>query len=131
MRRILFVSLMLVPSLFPAAAVASTPNDDSSVPTQVRRVSTGVTDPVLRKTAEVELPPFGDFDQPASKGAEFVLDLSVDQYGKPRDIKIVDSANPELDQYVIDAVREFRWLPATLDARAIPSDLTLKVKLQY
>jgi protein TonB len=131
MRRILAASLLLIPSLFPAAAVASTPNADSSVPTRVRPISTGVTDPILLKTAEVELPPAGRFDQPTLNDAEFVVELNVDRFGKPQDIQIVDSANPELDQRVIDAVRQFRWRPAMLDTQAIPLDLTLKVKVQF
>jgi hypothetical protein len=122
---------MLVSSLFPAAAVASSSKSDSSVPTQVRRVSTGVTNPVLLKTAEVALPPAAVIGQSTPRNADFVVALSVDKYGKPQDIKIVDSANPDLDQRVIDAVHGFRWHPATLDARAVPSDLTLNLNLKY
>ncbi len=130
MRRILVAGLLFVPSIFPTAAVASQPNDDSSVPTQVRPISTGVSLPLILKTADVVLPPAGPLDQINPKDAEFVLDLNVDTNGKPRDIKIVDSANPDLDWRVIDAVRQFRWHPATLDKRAIPFELTLKVEVQ-
>jgi TonB family protein len=129
MRRILIASLLLVPSLFPAAAVATQPKDDSSALTQVRRISSGVTSPLIVNTANVSFPP-DTFDRVLPKETQVVLQLNIDEKGRAQDIQVVKSANPAVDERVIAAVRQFRWRPATLDKQAIPIDVTLKVVVQ-
>lgn len=129
MRRILVASLLLVPSLFPAAAVAAQPKDDFSATAPARRISSGVTYPLILNTVSVSYPA-DKFDRVIPKEAKVVLEVSVDERGKAKDIQIVKSANPALDERVIDAVRQFRWRPATLDKQAIPIDVTLKVVVQ-
>jgi len=56
-----------------------------------------------------------------------VLELNLDEQGKPEDIQVVKSVNPTLDADVVDAVRQFRWRPAKLDHQPVATDLTLKV----
>jgi hypothetical protein len=36
-----------------------------------------------------------------------------------------------VDERVVEAVRQFRWRPASLDKQAIPVELTLKVEVQH
>jgi TonB family protein len=59
-----------------------------------------------------------------------VLQLNLDQQGKPADIQVVKSINPTLDADVVDAVRQFRWTPATLNKLPVSTDLTLNVVVQ-
>ena len=126
MRRIVLASLLLLSSLFPAAVNASQPADDSSNPTPVPRVSTGVTEPVLLDSANVHLTPdmFARFIQ---NEATVVLSLNVDEKGKPQDVQIVKPANRMLDERVLEAVRQFHFKPASLDGEPVPADLTLNV----
>jgi TonB family protein len=126
MRRILLASLLLLSSLFPAAVNASQPADDSSNPTPVPRVSTGVTEPVLLNAAHVHLTP-NMFDLLNPSEETVVLSLNVDEKGKPQDVQIVKPANKILDERVLEAVRQFHFKPASLDGESVPADLTLNV----
>jgi TonB family protein len=117
---------MLLPSLFPAAVLASQPADDSSTSTQAPRVSTGVTSPKILGASNVHLTP-NTFDQLIPNDATVVLSLNVDEKGKAQDVQIVKSVNKMLDERVVDAVRQFRFSPAKLDDQAVPVDLTLNV----
>lgn len=125
MRRTLIASLMLLPSLFPAAVNASQPADDSSTITPVPRVSTGVTEPVLLDAANIHLA--NSIDQFIPDNATFVLSLNVDENGKARDVQVVRSVDKMLDERVIEAVRRFHFKPAELDDQPVPVDLTLNV----
>lgn len=126
MRRILAASLLLSPLFLPAAAIASQPvKDDASASTQLRPTSTGVTAPNLVHTTDIIVSP--DFAATLRDDLKVVLELNVDELGKPADIQVINSNNPTLDANVIDAVRQFRWRPATLDKQPIPIDLTLNV----
>ena len=55
---------------------------------------------------------------------------NVDQKGKAAGIQVVKSINPTLDANVVNAVREFRWNPATLNSQPVATNLTLNVVVQ-
>jgi TonB family protein len=129
MRHILAASLLLSPLFLSAAAVASSPATDASAPTQALRISTGVIPARLLHSASITLPPIATVTTP--NDAQVVLQLKVDEQGKAQDVQIVRSVNPMLDERVLEAVREFRWRPASLDKQAIPIEMTLKVEVQY
>jgi TonB family protein len=128
MRRILATCILLSPMLFTAAASASQPKDDASASTSVRPISTGVTAPRILHTTDVVLTP--EQIEMIPNDAEVVLNVNVSKNGTPDDIQVVKSPNPLIDQRVVEAVRQFRWSPATLDNQDIPLDLTLKVMVQ-
>ena len=130
MRRILVTSLMLVPMLLPAAAVASQSANESSAPTPARRLSTGVTLPKIVYTTDVSMPS-DSFDQITPTEAKVVLSLNVDAQGKAQNVQVVNSVNAKLDEHVIDAVRQFRWRPGTLDNQPVPVDLNLIVYVRH
>lgn len=129
MRRILAASLLLVPSLFPAAALASQTVNDASASAQVRPLSTGVTSPRIIRTVNVIATP--ELIQALPSDTEVVLKLNVDEQGMAQNVEVVKSVNKKLDDRVVAAVREFRWRPATLDKQAIPVDLTLNVNVKH
>jgi TonB family protein len=126
MRRILVSSLLLLPSLFPAAALASHPADDSSISTPAPRISTGVTGPSILDASKVHLSS-NSFDLFTPNEATVVLSLNVDEKGKARGVQVVKSANKVLDEQVKNAVRQIQFSPAKLDDQPIPMDLTLNV----
>jgi len=125
MRRILVASLLLLPSLFPAAASASKPADDSSS-TPSLRVSSGVTNPVLLNAGDVHIAA-NVRDRIIPNEATVVLSLNVDENGRPQDVQIVKSVNKMLDERVMEAVRQFHFNPARLNDQPVPVDLTLNV----
>lgn len=126
MRRILVASLIFSPLFIPAAAIASSPASDASIPTQARPVSTGVTPAHVIRSTDIEI----SADTRVPNEAEVGLQLRVDEKGLPADVQVVKSVNPELDARVVEAVRQFRFRPATLDHQAIPIDMTLNILVQ-
>ena len=129
MRRNIIASLLLSPVLFTAAAIASPPVNAASASTQVRPLSTGVTDPQIIHSTDIALSPRAAETIPYN--AEVVVNVKVDSTGKAQDVEVIKSVNPDLDASVVEAVRQFRWRPATLDNQAIPMDLTLNVVVQH
>jgi len=126
MRRILIVSLLLVPMLFTAPAVASQPGTDTAAPTQDLRVSTGVIAPTVIYSTTID--PLPD-SQVAPAGSKVVLSMKVDEQGRPNDIQVIKPVSPFLDQRVVDAVSKFRFQPAMLDQKAISVDMNLTVEV--
>jgi TonB family protein len=124
MRHILATSLLLLPSLFPAAALATQPADDSSIQTPAPRISTGVTGPSILNASKVHLSS-NVFDRLTPNEATVVLTLNVDEKGKAQDVQVVKSVNKMLDERVISAVRQIQFSPAKLDDQPIPMDMTL------
>ena len=60
-----------------------------------------------------------------------VLGLVVDSKGIPTNIHIVRSLNPELDRAAIDAVRQYRFLPAIAVATGRPMAASIDVQVAY
>lgn len=129
MKHIVAASILLSSLALPAAAVASQPvNDDSSAPTPARPVSSGFTAPHIIRSADIMVSP--EFAATLHGDSTVVLQLNLDEQGKPADIQVIKSLNPSLDATVVDAVRKFRWSPAVLNKQAVATDLTLSVVVQ-
>jgi len=128
MRRILATSLLL-PSLFlPAVAKASSPVDDASAPTPKVRVSTGVIAPEIIDPVNLTLP--ATFSQiPVPGDAAVGLTLTVDENGRPENIRVVKSLNTAWDARVVDAISQARFKPGTVDMQPTPIDLNLTVNI--
>src|SRR5208283_3226291 len=128
MRRILATSLLLPSLLLPAAVKASTPVDDASASTPDVRVSTGVTAPELLGADHLTIPMDGA-ERLIPAGAQVGLTLTVDENGRPENVKVVKSVNALWDTRVVDAISLSRFKPATVDDEATPIDLNLTVNI--
>lgn len=127
MRRVLFTVLLSSLSLT-AAAFPVTQLNDASASTS-RPLSTGVTSPRLVSRTSIRIPA----DKlPATAGSftNVVLKLDLDETGTPTNIHVLHPVNPEVDALVVDGVRQFRWSPAVLDNKPVPTELTLTVQVQ-
>jgi TonB family protein len=127
MRHILVSGILLSPLFLTAAAVASTPATDSSASTPAPIVSTGVVPAKVVYSPSVTIPT--NLQIPID--AEVVLQLTVGEDGKARDIQVIKSISPLMDAPVLDAVGKFRFSPATLDNAAIPMGMSLTVVVQH
>ena len=127
MRRIIAAGILLSPLFLTATAIASTPASDADALTTARPVSTGVVPAQVLYAASVEVP----FTASIPNDAEVVLQLNVGEDGQARDIEVVRSASTSLNAPVIEAVRKFRFRPATLDKQAIEVPLNLTVTVQH
>ncbi|MGC2399834.1 MAG: TonB family protein [Acidobacteriaceae bacterium] len=92
---------------------------------QMKRVSTGVVPPKLIYTVDVQA------DESTSKflanDTRVVVGMVVDKSGKPEDLKIIKSANPNVDARVLDAVSQYRFAPGTVSSQPVASPLNLEV----
>ena len=127
MRRIIAAGILFSPLFITATAIASTPASDADALTTARPVSTGVVPAQVLYAASVEVP----FTASIPNDAEVVLQLNVGEDGQARDIQVVKSDSTKLNAPVIDAVRKFRFRPATLDKQAIEVPLNLTVVVQH
>jgi TonB family protein len=128
MRSILVATLLLSPMLYTASAVASQPKTDANGAAPERRISTGVIEPEVVGSSSIHIPPSALLRNDASS-AEVVLALRVDEKGNAENIRVVKSANPDLDARVIEGVRQSRFRPAKLDNQAIPLDVNMIVQV--
>jgi TonB family protein len=126
MRRIIAAGILFSPLFLTATAIASTPASDADASTPARPVSTGVIPAQVVYAPAVEIPPSATLPN----DAEFVLQLNVGEDGQARDIQVVKSASMSLSAPVVDAVRKFRFRPATLDNQAVDIPMTLTVLVQ-
>ncbi len=127
MRRILATSTLLSSLILPAAAFASTPVDDATAPTPIR-VSSGVTQPVLVHSAYLDIPEGYSIDAiPAD--AQVGLSVTIDEKGQPQNIEVTRSFSPLWDARVIEAVRQFKFKPATVDSQPVPVDMNLTINI--
>jgi|SRR5271168_3078297 len=128
MRSILAASLLLSPMLYAASAVASQPKTDTSAP-QERRVSTGITAPVILDSTNLHIPASA-LDRTIPSESTLVLALNVDEKGNPQNVHVVHSGSPDLDARVVAAVRQSHFRPARLDNQAVATDVNLVVTVQ-
>ena len=126
MRRIIAASILLSPLFLTATAIASTPASDADALTTSRPVSTGVVPARIVYAPGVELP----LTALIPNDSEVVLKLNVGEDGQARDIEVVKSGSTGLNAPVIEAVRKFRFRPATLDKQPIEVPMNLTVTVQ-
>jgi TonB family protein len=109
-----------------ASAEAST---DVSTTGHARRTSTGVTwpklisEPALILSAE-------DFPTHDLAAQHMVVSLRVDENGAPQNVHLVKSVNQTVNERVLAAVRQYRFVPGTLDDQNVPIDLNLIINFE-
>ena len=129
MKRIFVATILLSSLALPAVAIASQPvKDDGAASTPAVSASAGFTAPQLLRSTDIQVS--SDVAAAIHGASTVVLELNVDQKGKAAGIQVVKSINPTLDANVVNAVREFRWNPATLNSQPVATNLTLNVVVQ-
>lgn len=91
------------------------------------RISTGVVAPKLVHSVNISVDAAGA--RLTAADLKVVVDMTVDETGKPTDLKIAQSADQTLDQNVLAAVSQFRYLPGTLNGEptAVPVHLQVTI----
>jgi TonB family protein len=129
MRLTFAASLLLSPALFTAAAVASQPKADVPATTQVIHIGNSVLSPATLNSNNFHISG-NSLDQTGTVGAKVVLSMNIDEKGNASNVRVVQSASPELDARVVSAVRQAYFHPARLDNRAVPVAIDLVVVVQ-
>jgi len=152
MRKVILAALALSPTLLHAQANSPTQPQSSPAPiiqsqlnqpTELAtgsdvnntatltdaRVSTGVIGPKLIHSVRVSTE--GDLTASLSNFERVaIVDMVVDEDGKPSDLKVAKSLGANVDKNVLAAVSQFRFKPGTLDNQptAVPVELELIVR---
>jgi TonB family protein len=146
MRKVIVAALALSPLLLHAQANSPAQPQSTSLPTLQSKlvrpaefdkstttasaahlaVSTGVVPPKLIYTiaiasdAEINWKTTG-IDRTV------VVGMTVDEHGKPTDLKIVRSAGETMDKNVLAAVSQYRFKPGTLDHKPATVPVNLEI----
>jgi len=126
MRRALLTTLLSSFALTAAAAPATQPVD--AAPTS-RAVSSGVTAPRLVYTPHISVPA-DELPLTMIAPSKVILEVNLDETGSTREIRVLHSISQSVDERIIEGVRQFRWTPAVLNNKTVPSELTLNVEVQ-
>jgi TonB family protein len=111
----------------PAALAGIKSADHSASPTVVR-VSSGVTKPVLVHTVDVNREQI--LQSAGSEDRVVRVAMTVDAYGKPTDLKVIQSTDKFTDQAILTAASQYRYKPATLNGSAVPMEMTVNFKIE-
>jgi TonB family protein len=114
-------SAIAIPSTQPTA-------DGGSIPS-ARRVSTGVVWPKLISEPTVRVAAT-DFPTSDLAAQHMVVSFRVDEKGLPQNVHLLKSVNQAIDERVLDAVRQYRFVPGTLDDQNVAVDVNLVVNFE-
>ena len=93
-------------------------------PDAPRKVGGDVLPPVLLKSVEPKYPrnQFGK-----AESGKVIVKIIVDRKGRPREPLIVRSGGDDLDKSAVEAVRHYRFKPATDKGQPVPVQINIEV----
>jgi TonB family protein len=94
-----------------------------------RRISTGVTWPKLISEPNVSISS-ADFPTHDLTAQHLVVSFRVDEKGEPQNVHLLKSVNQAVDGRILAAVRQYRFIPGTLDDQNVPVDVNLIVNFE-
>ena len=96
-----------------------------AVPLAVVRAETKTEPPVPVRTVAPEYP--SEMRREGINGVVMVK-CTIDEQGNVADTNVVKSSNAEFDRYAIDALKKWKFKPASEDGKAITISVTIPVK---
>jgi TonB family protein len=113
----------------PVAAINAAASAAPAASAPAIRVSTGVVGPKL--VHSVDLTSDGALhNHLTSNEVTVVVDMTVDENGKPENLVIGQSAGDVVDKAVLAAVSQYRFKPGTLDGQVTALPVALKVIIE-
>jgi TonB family protein len=104
------------------------PNPRSVAPDRLHKVGGSVSSPVPLSTPEAE---YSDEGRRKNINGKCLVSLFVDSYGLPRDLMLMRSLEPTMDQKALEAVNRYRFKPALRDGlEPVPVMITIEVNFQ-
>jgi TonB family protein len=111
----------------PATNPTEVQSDAGSAPDKLMHIGGGVQRPIVIQT----VPPVYSPEARAAKfSGEVLLYLWVDKNGNPLHIRVVKGVGMGLDENAVEAVRKYKFKPATLNGEPVVVDLYIKVNFQ-
>jgi TonB family protein len=127
MRKAIVAALVLSPLMVHRAASAE---DRATAKPGTVRISTGVVAPKIVHTVSVQSD-LTSVKQLASNDTKVVVDMIVDESGKPTALKVSESPDKSIDQSVLAAVSQFRFQAGTVSGQATAFPVKLVVDIQH
>ena len=93
----------------------------------VYHVGGGVKAPVVLYSVD---PEYSEEARKAKFAGNVMVDLIVDEQGRPTHVRVVRGAGLGLDERAVEAVRQYRFKPATKDGRPVKVDMDIEVNFQ-
>ena len=92
-----------------------------------RRIGGGVSAPVLIYSVE---PEFSEEARKAKVAGNVLVNLWVDQSGKPSHVRVLRGVGMGLDEKAMEAVRQYRFKPAMENGKPVLVELNVEVNFQ-
>jgi TonB family protein len=108
-------------------AFAAVHSAGAAAPAPVR-ISTGVTPPQLIYSVNVDRSHI--LDVTSGQPRAVTIDMTVDESGKPSNIKVIKSTDKFTDGGIVSAVDHYRYKPATLNGTAVPMSVRINFTIQ-
>ena len=105
---------------------SSQPVTDATPNAKPQRISTGVVWPKLISEPNFQIST-SDFMGANPVTEKVIVSYTVDETGKPQNVHLTQSVNQVVDERVMNAVRQYRYLPATLNNQKVAVDVSLQV----
>jgi TonB family protein len=123
-RHRLLVTVVTLVACFVQPAFLLCQNDSSNTSSETEKVYHVGDDAVKppRVIHQVD-PSYDEASRKAKLNGHVVLTFIVQPDGKPRDIRVVKSLSPGLDQKSIEAVSKWKFTPATKDGKPIAIEI--------
>lgn len=93
----------------------------------VYRIGGGVRAPVV--IAQVD-PEFSEEARKQKFSGNVLVDLIVDEHGDPTHVRVARGVGLGLDEKAVEAVRQYRFKPATKDGRPVKVELSIEVRFE-
>jgi protein TonB len=103
------------------------PGSGGNVGGGVYRIGGGVRAPVV--IAQVD-PEFSEEARKQKFSGNVLVDLIVDELGNPTHVHVARGVGLGLDEKAVDAVRQYRFKPATRDGKPVKVELSIEVRFE-
>lgn len=107
--------------------VQSAPAESDDAGGAVKKVGGGVSAPVLVKQVE---PQFSPEAKQNKIGGPVAVSLIVDEQGMPQKVHVSRGVGNGLDEKAVEAVKQYRFKPATLQDKPVPVEVNIEVNFR-
>jgi protein TonB len=111
----------------PEANAPVVPTEAAATPDKLMHIGGKIQKPVAIHMAE---PQFSDEAKQAKQSGQVLVYLWVEKDGIPSHVSVVRPAGMGLDEKAVEAVRQYRFKPATLKGQPVTVDLYVLVNFQ-
>jgi TonB family protein len=122
-------SLLLISLAFTAVAAHSQSANDASAPTRDTSNGAAMVPPRVVYAPRIVVPAL-DLGNTIPADPKVVLNVDLDQTGRPQNVEVVGALNPAVDARVMDTVQQFRWQPALVNDEPVPTETRLVVEVK-